>query len=823
MPTRHTVTLLATFTGALALAAGSAWAAGGDLDPTFSGDGRVTTTFFTDGSTSATVYALATAPDGKIVAAGSASSAQNPTGGATFEFALARYHPDGSLDSGFSGDGKVTTDIFGGHDSAYAVAVQPDGKVVAAGAANINAASFFNNVTLVRYTTNGGLDSTFGSGGKVSTDFFGGNSEATSMTLLADGRIVVAGFAHDGIANRFAVARYLSNGSLDASFGVGGKVTTSFFGFDDRAADVGVQADGKIVVVGHVYPGGANDQFAVARYDINGNLDTSFGAGGKVTTDFFGANDLGQALVLQPDGKIVAGGTAAVPGAGIDHYALARYDANGNLDTSFGVGGKATIEFSSAWARSLSAVGQPDGKIVTASWGVDSASGFDHFQLARFNTNGTLDASFSGDGKLTTTFLASQNQAYALAIQPDGRLLAAGTAADIGVPYMSFALARYEIGGAAPSTSLASLAVNPTSVTGGSVSTGTVTLIAAAPAGGATVTLTDNSAAVTVPASVTVAAGATDASFTATTTAVSASTPVSVTGSYGGVSRSATLTVTAAAAPAAPSLVTPANAASVAQPVAFDWIDVAAATEYEIQIDSTSTITAPYTASQTASVSQASVGNLPTQQLWWRVRARNAAGTWGPYSATRRFTPQTSTVAGLSSVSLSPASVVGGNSVTGTVTLTGAAPSGGAVVSLSSNSGAATVPAGVTVPAGATSATFTITTNSVTSASSATITAQYAGLTRTATLTVNPPGANATLSVTASGRSGHRITSNPTGIDVTVGSTQSAAFATNTSITLSVSNGRQAIWSGACSSGGNKTATCTFTLTANATVTANVQ
>jgi hypothetical protein len=180
--------------------------------------------------------------------------------------------------------------------------------------------------------------------------------------------------------------------------------------------------------------------------------------------------------------------------------------------------------------------------------------------------------------------------------------------------------------------------------------------------------------------------------------------------------------------------------------------------------------------------------------------------------------------ASLQAVSVNPTSVTGGTSSQGTVVLSSGAPAGGAAVSLSSsNAAAASVPATVTVAAGQTSATFTATTSSVGASTPVTITAAHDVVTRTATLTVNPPAQTATLTVTATGRSGERITSSPAGISVSVGSTGSAAFATGTSITLSVSNGRDAVWSGACSSSGNKTRTCTFTLNATASVTANVQ
>jgi hypothetical protein len=178
----------------------------------------------------------------------------------------------------------------------------------------------------------------------------------------------------------------------------------------------------------------------------------------------------------------------------------------------------------------------------------------------------------------------------------------------------------------------------------------------------------------------------------------------------------------------------------------------------------------------------------------------------------------------LNALSLNPISVTGGNSSTGTVTLTGAAPTEGAAVSLtSSNNAIAGVPATVTIAAGATSATFTATTSSVAATSTSTITATYNGVARTATLTVKPATQTAILTVTATGRSGERVMSSPAGINVNVGTTGSASFAPGTSITLSVTNGRDAIWSGACSSNGNKTRTCTFTLNGNATVTGNVQ
>jgi hypothetical protein len=296
------------------------------------------------------------------------------------------------------------------------------------------------------------------------------------------------------------------------------------------------------------------------------------------------------------------------------------------------------------------------------------------------------------------------------------------------------------------------------------------------------------------------------------------------------------------ATPAAPAIISPGNDANVPQPVTFDWSDVNGAVSYRIQIDDESRFQSPLIANATINVSQfRTSATLPAKRLWCRVQGINSAGVGGAWSASRRFTPQSASTPPpppppsaptLSALALSPASVVGGNSSQGTVTLTAAAPSGGATVTLASNNTtAATVPASVTVAAGATSANFTVTTQAVTASTAVTLTASYGGVSRTATLTVSPqstpppppPSGTVAVTVTATGRSGERVTSSPTGINVAVGTTATATFSSGTAITLSVTNGRDAIWSGACSSGGSKAKTCRFTPTANASVNANVQ
>ena len=301
-----------------------------------------------------------------------------------------------------------------------------------------------------------------------------------------------------------------------------------------------------------------------------------------------------------------------------------------------------------------------------------------------------------------------------------------------------------------PPTGPSSLTLNPTSVAAGGSSVGTVTLFAAAPAGGTIVNLSSGlPLRIIVPATVTVPAGATSATFNVSTT-LGPSTSTNISAEVGGVIATAGFLVNDVPppAPGTPTLLAPANGANVAQPVTLDWSDVAGATSYEVQVDNSSTIAAPFTANPTVGVSQVTLTGLPAQRLFWRVRAANSAGVFGAFSATRKFTPQAApAAASLNALALSPASVVGGTAVQGSVTLTSAAPSTGAVVALASaNPALATVPASVTIAAGATSATFPVSTSPVAASSTVALSGSFAGVTRSATLTLTPVPPPASLS-----------------------------------------------------------------------------
>jgi len=229
-------------------------------------------------------------------------------------FVLARYNPNGSLDATFSGDGKQQTD-FGGYDGANGVALQGNGKIVAAGFA------LGGDFGLARYNSSGTLDTSFSGDGKQTTDFGGGSDGASAVALQGDGKIVAAGCAcpDDVDARNFALARYNANGALDTTFSGDGKQTTDFlFGADDSAKDVAIQPSGRIVAVGTAFGGPTGYDFALARYNANGALDASFSTDGRKRTNF-GNPDIASGVALQGDGKIVAVGSD--PG----NFALARY------------------------------------------------------------------------------------------------------------------------------------------------------------------------------------------------------------------------------------------------------------------------------------------------------------------------------------------------------------------------------------------------------------------------------------------------------------------------------------------------------------------
>jgi len=416
----------------------------GALDASFDSDGRVMTNFGSNDE----AWGVAIQADGKIVAVGRSSQA-----GTSWDVALARYQTNGSLDTSFGYDGKVTTDVGrpGSDDRGWgmATALQQDGKIVVVGQTN----SFNYDFAVARYNANGSPDASFGSGGSVVTDFDIPSSEdcARGVAIQTDGKIVAIGYIYRRITSYdFALARYNPDGALDATFGTDGKVTTDMGASSaDQAYGVAIQADGKIVVVGYSLRSTTYFDFAIARYNANGTLDTSFGTGGKVVTPFstLSREDVAYDVAIQADGMIVAVGYSDQGGSKSNDFALARYTATGTLDTGFGSGGKVTTHFGYSFDYGRSVAIQPDGKIVVAGDAYQGSVNTSDFALARYNANGSLDTTFGTSGKVTTHFGYTADRAYSVALLGDGRIVAAGDAFQGTPNNYDFGLARYNSNG----------------------------------------------------------------------------------------------------------------------------------------------------------------------------------------------------------------------------------------------------------------------------------------------------------------------------------------------------------------------------------------
>lgn len=406
------------------LAASYSWSfTTGPLNAVFGNGGVVTT------PVSATLgdgaRAVAVQADGKVVAVGYVDS-----GSGNYDFAVIRYNPDGSLDTGFGGgDGIVVTAVSASadKDEARAVVIQPDGKIVVAGVAYNGANTDF---AVVRYDANGSLDTAFGGGGIVITDF-GASDEAFAVAVYpVTGEIVVVGQTASRAVPDFALARYTSGGTLDAAFDTDGMQTTSFGDGVDAAYSVAIQGDGKIVVAGitdSVSGDGVNNDFALARYDANGVLDATFGVAGKVITAVGVAEEGAFAVGIQSDGKIVAAGVV-FNGANND-FGLARYDIDGTLDATFGAAstlpGTVVTDMAGGNDAALALMIQTDNKIVVAGAAFVTNQAND-FATARYTADGVLDTTFDTDGKVITNISAAHDTAYGVA-QSGGNIVLAGS------------------------------------------------------------------------------------------------------------------------------------------------------------------------------------------------------------------------------------------------------------------------------------------------------------------------------------------------------------------------------------------------------------
>ena len=638
------------------MASATSSAAPGSLDTTFGAGGKVTTSF----SGSADMNALVVQPDGKLVAAGWDASQS--------AFGLARYNTSGSLDSTFGTGGTVSTPIGADTYGASALVLQSDGKLVAAG--NAWKDTVDADFAAIRYNANGSLDTSFGTGGKVTTSFGSQEDDAYALVVQPDGKLVAAGVVFNGVRWDFALARYNTDGSLDTTFGTGGKVVTAIGTDGTGASALVLQPDGKLVAAGTTTSDGSTYDFTVVRYNTNGSLDTTFGTGGEVTTPI-GTGDNGvSALVRQSDGKLVAAGYASV--SGTYDLALVRYNTDGSLDSTFGTGGKVTTPVGSAGDYVNALVFQSDGKLVAA--GNTEASTRD-FVVVRYNATGTLDTTFGTGGKVITAVGTGDDVAFALALQPDGNLVAGGYAANAGTD--AFALVRYlgqvcgdavvaspeqcdagTANGTASSccTATCQFATAATTCTGGLCdSTGHCVLTTTTTSTSTTTTTTTTSTTTTTASPTTTSTTTSTTSTTSTTTAVTTTTTASPT---------TTTTTTSTTTSSAPTTST-STTSTASTTTAVTTSTTTAPTTTTVTTTSTTT-SQPTTTTSSSSTSTTATSTTTSTTT---VPDPTTTSTSAPESTTTSTTSSTTTVVSVTTTSASSTTMVSTTTTTSTTTV----------------------------------------------------------------------------------------------------------------------------------------------------------
>jgi uncharacterized delta-60 repeat protein len=361
----------------------------GDLDATFGSGGRKTVNF---GGTDAARVVLVQ-PNGRVVVAGG--------GGPASSFCIVRLRSaNGTLDPTFGSGGKRVIDFGTDDESVYGAALQPDGRIVLAGDSRLQPA-------VVRLKANGSLDTSFdGDGRKLFS--WGAIGRVTAVVVAPNGKLLLGGFSGPEGGN-IQVARLNANGAFDTTFGTGG-IAAVDFGATEFGEALARQADGRILVAGRSSPGGA----VVARLRATGALDPDFGSGGRVTLP--GGGSL-SAVLVQPDRNIIVAGNAAGSAA----MTVTRLKPDGSLDTTFGGGGTTTVAFGSLANPLGGAVRQPDGKIVIAGYTQDG----EDVAVARLEADGSLDPTFGAGGKATVDF-GTATFGNAVALAPNGRIVVAG-------------------------------------------------------------------------------------------------------------------------------------------------------------------------------------------------------------------------------------------------------------------------------------------------------------------------------------------------------------------------------------------------------------
>ena len=445
----------------------------GTLDTTFGTDGTVITDF---GFGYNSVLAITLQPDGKVIVAGQSYNNR---------FAMARYTANGDLDTTFDGDGKVITSLGSGLKSyASYVSVQADGKITVAGGSytSIFPQEYF--FSIAKYNPNGSLDTSFDGDGKVNNIFDDASETYVNLNTIIeqpDGKFLVT--TENGNSYDFVIRRYNASGSDDTSFGTNGK-SALFIQDVNRALGIALQPDQKIVVAGYSRSYTSNVdvyEFNVVRYSTNGVPDVSFDNDGIIASKFDSSNDVSSKLLIQPDDKIITIGTKitnVINTLGKELIALSRTNTDGSLDTTFGTNGKVVSDLGQDYSKIKNAIVQQDGKILV-SCQTGTFGNVNEYSLIRYNNNGSLDTTFGNNGKTATGYLTT------ILSLPDGKIISASQVFDAqDNPFLN--LKRLNNDGSLDSTFENDLLVTISGVINGSIystlqSDGKIVVVASVP------------------------------------------------------------------------------------------------------------------------------------------------------------------------------------------------------------------------------------------------------------------------------------------------------------------------------------------------------
>lgn len=417
----------------------TAFAQSGEIDATFGTAGKVINGMGTNvNSANCVVFQ----PDGKFLVGGTYISNYGNN-----DFALARYNANGALDVSFGTDGKVVT-AFGNSNNnhIYSLYILPDGKILAYGITGTT--SLTPKSVIVRYNSNGSIDTAFGTQGKVFSNLFPYSTSGNKLAIQPDGKIVLAAIkTHQDDPNYyFGVERYTADGAIDTTFGTNGQAVTSFGTGRSIPFSTIVQPDGKILVSGSYYQSSAI--MGIMRFNTNGTLDASFDGDGKVTTSFgAGTYSEGIQAFMADSGKIILAGT--VYGAATRSFGVVQYNANGSIDTGFDGDGKATSAYASDLDYSnINGVARlADGKFLVVAKPSDVMATASDFVVRRYNSNVTPDTGFGTNGRVQATIDTGLNEALSVAVSATDEILIAGSVRPADNSYNSSAVIKYSASG----------------------------------------------------------------------------------------------------------------------------------------------------------------------------------------------------------------------------------------------------------------------------------------------------------------------------------------------------------------------------------------